>query len=272
MENKNSKEIKVEKTDEGEQNLKKSKNAEVWRFIKFLLFSISAGVIQFGSFTLMFEVFKWAWWPSYLVSVILSVVWNFTFNRKFTFKSANNVPKAMALALLFYVFFIPASVYGGNYLKEDLYWNGFIVEALMMILNFLLEFPWQRFVVFRKSINSADNKNSTDSVNENGEKEKFQGKLGQINYDAIKSDLECLEKSKKMQSSHQVMPKTSANVGRTVTSIKEVQTPQEHTKVAAPAPAPVKTKTKPSKKLGQINYDSISKELAELEKLRRSGK
>ena len=70
---------------------------EILRIVKFTLFSISAGVIQVGSFTILNElIFKSGYWVQYLISVVLSVVWNFTLNRNFTFKSANNVPIAMA--------------------------------------------------------------------------------------------------------------------------------------------------------------------------------
>ena len=80
---------------------------EFWRFIKFVLFSISAGVIEIVSFTLLSELTPLKEWISYIISVVLSVIWNFTFNRKFTFKSANNIPIAMLKVALFYVVFIP---------------------------------------------------------------------------------------------------------------------------------------------------------------------
>lgn len=129
---------------------------ELWMSIKFTLFSISAGVIQLLSFTIIYEwLHCLTWWPSYLISVILSVIWNFTFNRKFTFKSANNVPKAMTLVLAYYLVFIPISVSGGNAL-ESLWGSnyGILVTILMMIINFITEFIWDRFVVFRNSIDT----------------------------------------------------------------------------------------------------------------------
>ncbi len=129
---------------------------ELWMSVKFTLFSISAGVIQLLSFTIIYEwLHCLTWWPSYLISVILSVIWNFTFNRKFTFKSANNVPKAMALVLAYYLVFIPISVFGGNAL-ESLWGSnyGILVTILMMIINFITEFIWDRFVVFRNSIDT----------------------------------------------------------------------------------------------------------------------
>ena len=137
-----------------EKKSAQEKKQEFFRFVKFLLFSISAGVIQFGSFALMTEAFGWDnFWGPHIISVVLSVIWNFTFNRKFTFKSANNVPFAMMLVLAYYVVFTPASAFGGQAL-ENAGWNGLLVEALMMIINFVTEFLYQRYVVFKNSLNT----------------------------------------------------------------------------------------------------------------------
>jgi len=130
------------------------KNKEVVRAIKFLLFSISAGVIQIASFALMNELFGWNYWVCYLTSLLLSIVWNFTLNRNFTFKAANNIPIAMAKTLLFYAVFTPVTTIGGNFLVETLLWNEYLVTAMNMILNFVLEFLYQRFFVFGKSIDT----------------------------------------------------------------------------------------------------------------------
>ena len=107
---------------------------ELWRAVKFLFFSISAGVIQMGSFALLNELSGLPYWPSYLISLILSVVWNFTLNRKFTFQSAANVPVAMLKVLGYYLVFTPVSTLLGNYLAEGLFWNAYLVEILMMVL------------------------------------------------------------------------------------------------------------------------------------------
>ena len=132
---------------------------EFLRIIKFTLFSISAGVIQIGSFALLFDVLQIRFeWLCYFISVVLSVVWNFTFNRKFTFKSKSNVPKALILALLFYVPFLPLTTLLEHYLTNTLMWNAYIATAINMILNFVLEFLWQRFFVFGKSIDQTENK------------------------------------------------------------------------------------------------------------------
>ena len=134
----------------------KEKNRELIRTIKFVLFSISAGVIQILSFTLLNELMTWPYWPSYLISISLSVLWNFTLNRRFTFKSANNVPIAMAQTAGFYVVFTPLTTWMGNYLVETLLWNEYLVTAINMVLNFVLEYLFQRFVVFRDSLDTND--------------------------------------------------------------------------------------------------------------------
>ena len=145
-----------------EQNKKES-----WiQALKFLLFSISAGVIQVVVFTIL-ELIGLNYWVAYLTSLICSVVWNFTLNREFTFKSANNVPVAMLKVALFYAVFTPLSTLGGNAL-EGAGWNDFLVLALSMILNFVLEFFYSKYFVFRGSINT--NKRAKEKV-ENIEKE-----------------------------------------------------------------------------------------------------
>lgn len=130
------------------------KNKEFLRAVKFTLFSISAGIIQTLSFTLMNEVFAWNYWVCYLTALTLSVVWNFTLNRKFTFQSANNVPIAMLKVAGFYLVFTPLSTWGGQ-LLADLGWNEYIILALSMATNFITEYLFQKYVVFRGSIDTA---------------------------------------------------------------------------------------------------------------------
>ncbi len=120
---------------------------------KFLGFSISAGVIQIVLFTLLNELIGWSYWPSYLIALIASVVWNFTFNRRYTFKSANNIPKAMAMVLLYYVVFTPLSTIWGQ-VMTDAHINEYLVLFFTMVINFVTEFLYQRFIVFGKSINT----------------------------------------------------------------------------------------------------------------------
>ena len=127
---------------------------EFWRFIKFVLFSISAGVIEIVSFALLSELTPLKEWISYIISVVLSVIWNFTFNRKFTFKSANNIPIAMLKVALFYVVFIPLTALLEKFLTEDLLWPGLLATVINMVLNFILEFFYQRYFVFGKSLDS----------------------------------------------------------------------------------------------------------------------
>ncbi len=133
---------------------------EFWRVIKFVLFSLSAGIIQIGSFTLLNELAGLDYWVSYLVALVLSVIWNFTFNRKFTFHSAANVPIAMLKVAAFYLVFTPLSTWLEAYLT-GLGWNEYLVTVLNMLLNFVLEFFYQRFVVFGKSLDT-DQKDSVD--------------------------------------------------------------------------------------------------------------
>ena len=126
---------------------------EFLRFLKFVFFSISAGLIEIGSFHLMYKYSGMAYWPCYLLALILSVIWNFTLNRKFTFQSSNNIPIAMLKVLFFYLIFTPFSTWLGQYLV-DLGLNGYLVTGINMILNFILEFLYQRFYVFRDSIDT----------------------------------------------------------------------------------------------------------------------
>ena len=144
---------------------KKKTRAEAWQAVKFTLFSISAGIIQIGTYMLMYEVFHWAPWLSYLISLILSVLWNFTFNRAYTFRSDADIGRSMRLVALFYLVFTPLSTWwtaaltGGNPFTgaeasaEPLV-NNYIVQAGTMLINFVTEFLWQKFVVYRGTIDT----------------------------------------------------------------------------------------------------------------------
>lgn len=136
--------------------MKNKKLKEFLRFLKYTLISSSAGLVEIGSFALLNEfVFKEKYWPCYLIALTLSVVWNFFLNRKLTFRSVNNIPVALLKILGYYVVFTPVSTLLGNYLADTLLWNGYLVTILNMLLNFATEFPFQRFVVFGKSVDSA---------------------------------------------------------------------------------------------------------------------
>lgn len=130
-------------------------NIKEWiRALKFTIISISAGMIQVLSFTFFTEVFRMPYWPSYLIALLLSIVWNFTINRKYTFYSANNVPIAMLKVLAFYAVFTPLSTWWGDALTK-IGWNAYFVLGGTMIINFVSEFLYQRLFVFGKSIDTA---------------------------------------------------------------------------------------------------------------------
>ena len=126
--------------------MKKDKK-QILQALKFTLFSISAGVIQIGSFALL-EIFIKDYWIPYLISLVLSILWNFTLNRRYTFKSAANVPVAMAKIFGFYLVFTPLSTYLGD-LAEGAGGNDFLILVVMMLANFVLEFLFCKLVVYR---------------------------------------------------------------------------------------------------------------------------
>ncbi len=127
---------------------------EFVRVLKFTFFSISAGVIEIGAFTLLNELLHLPYWVSYLVALVLSVLWNFTLNRRYTFKSASNVPVAMLKVAAFYVVFTPLSTALEHWMTGSLGWNEYLATGANMALNFVTEFLYQRFFVFGKSIDS----------------------------------------------------------------------------------------------------------------------
>ena len=132
---------------------------ELIRTIKFTLFSVSAGIIQVLSFTLFEELLHWTHWLSYLLSLVLSVLWNFTLNRHYTFHSAANVPLAMLKVAGYYVVFTPLSTWWTAVLTgAEVGWNEYLVLALTMITNFVTEYLFDRFLVFGKSIDTAGKK------------------------------------------------------------------------------------------------------------------
>ena len=126
---------------------------EYVRVIKFVLFSISAGVIQIGSFTLLNEFTSLPYWVSYLIALVLSVLWNFTLNRKFTFRSASNVKVAMFKVFIYYLIFTPLSTFLEKYLT-GLGWNEYLVTIINMLINFVTEFLYQRYYVFGNSLDT----------------------------------------------------------------------------------------------------------------------
>ena len=150
-----------------EQQKKPDGKHEALQALKFTLFSISAGIIQIGSYTLFYEVFHWAPWLAYLVSLILSVLWNFTFNRKYTFRSDADLKKSMLLVALFYLVFTPLSTwwtavltgenpFTGAAASSEPMVNNYVVQVGTMLVNFVTEFLYQKFVVYRNSIDTND--------------------------------------------------------------------------------------------------------------------
>ena len=126
------------------------------RTVKFTLFSISAGLIEIGFFTLLERLTPWPYWPKYLIALVLSVLWNFTLNRRFTFRSANSVPVAMLKVFAYYAVFTPLSTWLGEYLAASCGWNEYLVTGLNMALNFVTEYLYDRFFVFGKTIDTND--------------------------------------------------------------------------------------------------------------------
>ncbi len=131
---------------------------ELARIVKFTLFSVSAGLIEMGAFALLNELLHLPYWVSYLAALVLSVLWNFTLNRKFTFHSAANVPAAMLKVAAYYAVFTPLSTWLEHKLTMDLGWNEYLVTGINMALNFATEFLYQRFFVFGKTIDTNKTK------------------------------------------------------------------------------------------------------------------
>lgn len=127
--------------------------SNILQALKFTLFSMSAGIIQVVSFTLINELLHWPYWPAYLTALVLSVVWNFTLNRRYTFQSAANIPIAMAKVFGFYLVFTPLSTYLGA-MAEGAGVNEYIVLGVTMIANFVTEYLFCKFVVYRNQENT----------------------------------------------------------------------------------------------------------------------
>ena len=127
----------------------------LWQVVKFTLFSASAGILQVAVFTLLETAVKLSYWPSYLIALVASVLWNFTFNRRYTFRSDANLARSMLLVALFYAVFTPLSTLWGDALTRA-GWNDFVVLAGTMAVNFVTEFLYQRFVVYRNLIDTND--------------------------------------------------------------------------------------------------------------------
>ena len=152
------------------------KNNNALQAVKFALFSASAGIIQVSSFTLLNElvlpninienekimhILSSEYGVCYLVALTLSVIWNFTFNRRFTFKSAANIPIAMAKVFGFYLVFTPVSTVLGN-MATDKGVNEYIVLAVTMLSNMVLEYLFWKFVVYKGQENTREENKKTE--------------------------------------------------------------------------------------------------------------
>lgn len=129
---------------------------ELIRTVKFVIVSASAGLIELGVFTIMERFTNLRYWPCYLTALIMSVVWCFTINRRYTFRSTKNVPRAMAMVFAFYAVFTPASTVLGEYLASVQHWNPYLVTGLNMFLNLTLEYLYDTFVVYRNEKDNND--------------------------------------------------------------------------------------------------------------------
>ena len=133
----------------------------ITQITKFLLFSISAGIIQVIVFSLMLELLHIPYWGSYLTALIASVIYNFTVNRRFTFKSINNIPLAMIQLGIYYAIFTPLSTWWGDALV-GIGWHDYLVLGLTMVANLVTEFCVSRFIIYRNSMNTRVSQTKED--------------------------------------------------------------------------------------------------------------
>ena len=168
-----------------EKEIKKAKRKTLMQIIKYAICTASAGLIEFITFTILTETpilasiadeKVWfftennlSWFVATAIALFLSIVWNFTINRKFTFKSAGNVPRAMTLAFLFYVPFFPFKLWFNSYMPTHLGVPVLVIEVITMLLNGVLEFCWQKFVIYRKEQDTAPAKHEVGTIGEFGE-------------------------------------------------------------------------------------------------------
>ncbi len=133
------------------------KKESIFQIMKFTLFSASAGIIQVIAFAVFNELFCWMYWPAYLTSLVLSIIWSFTFNRRYTFKSAANVPLAMLKLFGFYAVFTPLSTWLGH-IAEAIGINDYIILTVTMLSNFVLEFLFSKFLIYKNQENTLTEK------------------------------------------------------------------------------------------------------------------
>ena len=256
--------------NEGNMSVKE----QIIQFLKFLGFSISAGVIQFGLTTLLSEVIGLIYWPSYLIGLLASIIWNFTFNRKFTFRSASNVPVAMALVLLFYCVFTPISTFGGDALVEDLGWNGMLVTAIMMVLNFLTEYLWDKFVVFRDVLpsHSQENKALIDEEYETLRATQAEEKQKKAEAKASKKQERQNRRAESYSNPYHKDLKDFESENNEVDNGEFKYSALESFKLDDKTLQEKQKRVDKMPRLGQINYDSMREEFELLQKIREERK
>mgnify|MGYP001110260155 CR=1 FL=1 len=146
----------MEEKEQLQEEVKPSKKQQFFQFIKFTLFSASAGAIQLLSTTILHQWTGWLldyYWLAYIIGLTLSVIWNFTFNRKFTFKAANNIPLAMTLVIIYNCIIVVPLALGGDALVK--LWGeqwGILVTAISLLINFITEFFWDKYIVFNQKV------------------------------------------------------------------------------------------------------------------------
>lgn len=146
----------MEEKEQLQEEVKPCKTQQFIQFIKFTLFSASAGAIQLLSTTILHQWTGWLldyYWLAYIIGLTLSVIWNFTFNRKFTFKAANNVPLAMTLVIIYNCIIVVPLALGGDALVK--LWGeqwGILVTAISLLINFITEFFWDKYIVFNQKV------------------------------------------------------------------------------------------------------------------------
>lgn len=121
-------------------------------FYSFLYFSLGAGVIKLVSFLLLSLIDSGhgaVLVLAEIVSVVLSGLFNFTWNRKFTFRSTNNIVPGMFLYGLYSLIATPAvASFIVDLTRRG--WADWLAKAMKMALHFILDSLYCKFVIFRQ--------------------------------------------------------------------------------------------------------------------------
>lgn len=188
-----------------EESKSSAKMKQFLQVLKFTAFSASAGVIQFVVTSLLFDWTGWLpYWAAYVIGLTLSVVWNFTFNRKFTFAAATNITLSSVLVILYNCIIVVPIAYGGDCLSA--YWGypyGMLVTVIGMLINFVTEFFWDKFVVFNDVVigrlEKLFKRNKAEGDSELASEEAAVGKVEQLPEEATSDFIAdaCLEEDLK---------------------------------------------------------------------------